>query len=318
MSFWRILLLGFVLGMFFPVLKVRNVELLILYTIVFGCILHAYGKTLSSTPLKDMARWRLPIVSLTNVFRQKTLRKTKAKPGLTQVSKSSSPGRTSGYEPRFLDKVRIPQNSKMFGVPGQGLSSATSMSASRVQAGQIGEINFAKALSVYHNGNLQYNKPRGVLNSVHSFWSVAMPDAQNPARKDAKFDTDIDCIIAGGNTIILIDIKFYKSGNVTYQSNGNSVYAVDNKTGYQVGDAKSMSQNMKMAQERFTALYPKHNIVSYVILMPTNSGTAEIEKIMWPGNIPFVQPEWAIEQISKLSGQHINQQVINNLTKLLK
>lgn len=320
MVFWRVLLLSFIFGIFLPIFKIKSIELLLLMALIFGIILNTYKRTLSDTPLKDLAKWQSPIVLLASRFRRTrtNVRPYQKKQTRTIINKASASGKISGYEPRFLDKIAIPRSPLMRGRPGKGLSSATSMTASRIQAGQIGEENFSKALAIYNNGALDYKSTKGLINSVYSFWSVGMPDSQRAGQKDSKFDTDIDCIIVGGRTIVLVDIKFYKSGDVTYKTDGSTVYAIDNKSGSQVGDSKKMSQNMKMAHERFSNLYPRHNVISYVVLMPTNSGAADIEKIMWPGNIPFVSPDWAIEQISHLAGQSADQKLIKDLTKLLK
>lgn len=206
------------------------------------------------------------------------------------VDRASGKGRMTGFEPYHLDNIAIPSTPFMRGVPGVGLSSAAHMSNYSIKTGQMGETNFAKALSVLNLDNSRdySGNSTGILDHINSFWSIAMPSEMSSHKADKVFNTDIDCVIVSGNNIFLIDTKFYSSGNVTYTSNGNQLYCIDNSTGNMVKQPREMTRNMAMAMDRFAKHYPKMNVQAYVVLMPTNSGSANISNVFWPGNIPAV------------------------------
>lgn len=187
-----------------------------------------------------------------------------------------SPGGSMQYAPRTLETVPDPAIPQMFGVPGKSLATATSLSASNVQAGALGEKNFAKTLAV-----------EGLLPQCVSLWSVRMPGT-NGFMPDPQFSSDIDCILFYGQTVLLLDMKLYTGGDITYHANGNHLYRVDNKTQMTVGKPITMSKNMNIAHERFSNLYPHLSVYPMIVFIPTDKGSATLQGVEWPGGIPAV------------------------------
>lgn len=242
----------------------------------------------------------------------------------TVIDKASRPGRETGFEPRHLDSIPVPTSIHMRGVPGIGLSSAAHMNDYSIKTGQMGETNFAKALAVTNfNGTRDYSgSSAGILEKINSFWSVSMPSENLAHKADPVFDTDIDCVIVSGNNILLIDTKFYTSGDVTYTHSGNQLFCTDNATGSMVKKPRTMTRNMEMALQRFKNHYPKMNVSAYVVMMPTNSGSANISNVFWPGNIPALTVEQMISVVhnaSVSSGTKVHDhRAIANLVSLQK
>lgn len=265
--------------------------------------------TISTFPLISLLRGRNPLVSLgggvRSAARTKVSTTTSTPSNVRVIDKPSRAGTITGYEPRFLDAVNGPVTSRfMRGTPGSGLSSAANMSATSATLGQRGEMNFAKALMITsRNGYIDYTSRTGMLADVHTFWSVAMPSATDRAMKDGKLKTDIDAIIVSGKNMILADMKFYTSGDVTYTSNGNQLYCVDNATGALVGKPRTMSHNMEIALERFRRHYPDMNVSAMVIMVPTENGAATLDNVSWTGGIPTVNLTEALRQVSMLGSE---------------
>lgn len=236
------------------------------------------------------------------------------------IKKASSPGKMTGFEPRQMDQIDIPSTPYMRGVPGVGLDSAAHMSVKNVRTGQMGETNFAKALSVVTVPGMRKNNT--IIENIHSFWSVAMPSENDPSVPDHKYGTDIDSILISGDNIILVDTKFYTSGDVRYVSKGNQLFCIDNQTGKYVGKPRKMTRNMLMALERFKKHYPDMNVSAAVVLMPTNSGTPSHISAQWPGEIPATGIKNMIQgliPVVKDSGLSVkNDRVLTNLSMLRK
>lgn len=315
---WRLLLLTIVLAVLTPYsFKFSPVVLL---SLIGAVVLHLQEKTLADTPLKNIARWRSPFIDSRRKPRRYTEHKTYAPQKYQRtINRATNNGPMTGFEPRFLDTTEIPSTVRMHGNPGSGLNSAHNvMTSSNIKAGQKGEVNFSKAMKISDGTQLQNNLTDGLIHRVETFWSVAMPDENNPRMRDSKYNTDIDCIVVSGNRIILIDTKLYKSGDVTYYNEGNMLYCRDNATGNQVGEPKKMSRNMSMAVERFKKLYPSYDVSAYVVLMPTDSGTANIDRVYFPGHIPMVHPTTILSHISIVADRTASPYIVENLRKLLK
>lgn len=237
------------------------------------------------------------------------------------ISKPSAPGRMTGYEPRVLDTMDIPHTPYMRGVPGVGLDSASHMSNYNIKTGQKGEVNFAKALAKVVLPRVQH-KNNTILENVNSFWSIAMPSEDEPSRPDRTYKTDIDCILVSGENIILVDTKFYASGDVTYTSQGNQLFCIDNATGKHIRQPRKMTRNMSMAMERFKKHYPDMHVSAIVVLMPTDAGSPTKVNAMWPGNIPGTTLTQAIQGIVPVvsdTGLSVkNKRVVTNLSMLRK
>ena len=220
----------------------------------------------------------LQIVKISSSFKQKRVQRTFDYNTLPTIAKASSDGKLTGFEPQKLEKYSLNQFELMFGEPGKGLS-ASNFDNKMIQLGQEGELNFAKSL-----------QKKNLLNRLVTFWSV-----HNLGIDDEKVPADVDCVIVSGNTIWLIDLKLYASGDVVYRSDKDFLYTIDIATGSLVGKPKKMSHNMKFAQEKFSKKF--ENLLRYykletrVVLMPTRKGAGQIDKVYWPGNIPAITLE---------------------------
>ena len=126
---------------------------------------------------------------------------------LPTIAKASNDGKLTGFEPQKLEKYSLNQFELMFGEPGKGLS-ASNFDNKMIQLGQEGELNFAKSL-----------QKKNLLNRLVTFWSV-----HNLGIDDEKVPADVDCVIVSGNTIWLIDLKLYASGDVVYRSDKDFLY----------------------------------------------------------------------------------------------
>lgn len=208
----------------------------------------------------------------------------KGSTGLQTLTQATEHGTMSGYEPGALKGVKIPDLPLLYGIPGAGLSES-GFSEAAVKLGQKGERNFALALV---KANL--------ISHFATFWSIHML-AQDTYGKE---QSDVDCAIVTGNTIWLIDLKYYSSGNVIYRQSGeNELICWDVPTGRQIGPTRKMTRNMKMALERFGKRYSSYSslrIEARVVFVPTASGVGQIENVRWPGDIPAVTlPEFLAE-----------------------
>lgn len=218
------------------------------------------------------------------------------------------PGTLTGYEPNELRKVQAPISFNAYGVAGLGLHDSE-FSSQNVYSGQMGEVNFYKALCI-----------ENLIDSFTSFWSVGMPRADGSGIRDTAFESDVDCVIVQGSSMYLIDLKYYVAGDFTWHSsNGTMLHARDNKTGQDLGKTRKMSRNMAMADARFKTTFPNLDIESYVVLLPTNQGVANIAPgTVWPGNVPLITVN---EMIERLSGNHpefADPAVLGILESLLK
>jgi hypothetical protein len=200
------------------------------------------------------------------------------------IKTATSNGYMTGFEPSALANVPIPSISMMDGVPGAGLSGDTGMDEGAVRLGIMGEENFARALSMTR-----------LISRFQSVWSVPVPHERY--FEIADYDADVDCVIASGTCIYLVDLKNYKSGNVRYYHKGNQLYCEDVATGSQVGEPKTMSRNMHSATAAMRHHFPNAVIKPVVVLMPTDKGEGIIDNVMWPGQIQAMNLSQFISQL---------------------
>lgn len=191
----------------------------------------------------------------------------------SRLTTASRNGRITGFEPKALEARAVPRVPSMIGAPGAGLHGATGMSQTNIQLGVKGEENFARALDA-----------TGQIRRFGTIWSVPVPDQDRFV--PGPYGTDIDCVLATGSAIFLIDLKNYKSGDVRYTAQGDQLYCEDVATGKLIGEAKTMTRNMEMATSAVRKHLPKANIVPIVVFMPTDKGEGVIENVSWPGGIP--------------------------------
>jgi hypothetical protein len=200
------------------------------------------------------------------------------------VGSATTNGFMTGFEPSALANVPIPDAPKMKGVPGASLGGENGMDENAVSIGIVGEQNFARALSVTK-----------LIHRFNSIWSVPVPDAE--FFRPAEYDADIDCVIATGTCIYLVDLKHYKSGNVRYYNIGDELYCEDVATGAQVGETKTMSRNMQNATAALKHHFPKVVFKPVVVLMPTDKGEGIIDNVTWPGQIQAMNLTQFISQL---------------------
>lgn len=188
-----------------------------------------------------------------------------------RVTKASHRGRATGYEPDVLQSRPFPQSPLMHGIPGKSLTRAD-FDLRSVELGVAGEVGFAKALDA-----------AGLLGRFPTFWSLGMPDANGQI--DREFSSDIDAAIWTASGVWLIDLKFYPQGDVEYASYDRRLYCVDRTTGSLVGDPREMSQNMRLAADRFRRLsaFRRTNVTPIVVFMPTPNGLGDVSQVYWPG-----------------------------------
>ena len=207
------------------------------------------------------------------------------------ITTATQNGRMTGYEPRSLETMPVPDYATMIGKPGEGLHTAAGMSQQNIQLGVQGEENFARALASSNQ-----------LRRFTTVWSVPVPD-QN-LFVPGPYETDIDCVLATETAVFLIDLKNYKSGNVVYTHSGNQLFCQDVATGQQVGAAKTMTKNMEMATQAMRTHFPQVNFVPVVVFMPTDKGEGVIDGVTWPGGIPAMNLSDFIEVLNKQNPFH--------------
>lgn len=190
----------------------------------------------------------------------------------TIENRSETVGDDSPYTPYYLKKVSLKPTARVHGSPGAGLSDS-GFEDSNIKAGQQGELNFAKAL-----------QEEELLDSFESYWSVALPD-EDLFQED---ETDIDCVLVGEDAILLIDLKSYKQGNLTYYNDGDQVFAVDNTNGNYIGKPHKTYPQMERGAKAFQSYLKAKNIrkkvIPMVILMPTDRGAGLVD-CYWPGGV---------------------------------
>lgn len=207
---------------------------------------------------------------------------------MNSLSAPSGPGRITGFEPDALAAVTIGEHEQLYGAPGAGLT-GSGFAADAVAKGQLGELNFARAL-----------ERSGLLDRFATFWSVHMPDEEVGASR--RFETDIDAVVVTGRSIWLLDMKNYTQGAATWVIEDGSLRLIDDATGGYIGAPRSMSRNMELAQsrlaEKFHGLGVRQNVRSRVVFMPTDMGMGTIRGVVWPGGIPAVGIEGVLAELS--------------------
>lgn len=317
MFFWRICMLSFAAGSY-------GVAMNLAVAAVFAAMVR-FGskKTIPFFPILRLLGRKSVFVDLVEEEVAAVDGPVAPYDGKKVVSFSSGKGVETGYEPSKLATVSIPNPNRistMRGVPGSGLTGAANMGADNIRTGQMGESNFAKALNITTLGgyNQGYADSNTLINHVNTFWSVAMPSEDNMMKPDAKYDTDIDCIVVSGNEILLVDTKFYKSGDVTYKAYGNTIYCEDNATGNLVGKPHRMTNNMKMAKERFKKHFPNMTVNAIVVLMPTDSGSPKVDGVYWPGNIKAMDITSAINTVTAKARNKGESSALHKIAMLVK
>lgn len=183
-------------------------------------------------------------------------------------------GRMSGYEPQALKGQRVATGGLVHGKPAEGLDSARFSKKSK-RIGKEGEKLFSRALK---KDKLTY--------LVHSFWSVKVPNSKT-FQRSAKNKADIDCVLLFADTLILVDVKYYSSGDGYYKTlnKGKELAFYDKRNNNQIGPPRVMSSNMERATEIFRKRFPEYRIYSFIVFMPTSKGEAELRDVTWPGGI---------------------------------
>ncbi len=225
-----------------------------------------------------------------------------------RIDRPSARGVLTGYEPRQLRDYQAPISVNAKGVAGLGLF-ASGFADTNVYNGQQGEMGFYKVLCM-----------TDLVDRMSSYWSVAMPHKNGTPTPDPVFHTDVDCVIVQGRTMHLIDLKYFTSGDVTWFSeDSESLLCLDNQSGRLVGSPRKMSKNMAMALSRFTTLFPQHRVSAKVVLIPTNSGAAQVHPgTAWPGEVPLMNLTDLLDQLSAAERKVADASTDSMLTQLLK
>lgn len=262
----------------------------------------AFGMTIRIFPIINRLRGKNVFIRLdegdeqTNGFQSGVGKQVQQSPVQSPIPTAGghiSPGGSQQHTPRTLETVPEPMTPNMYGKPGKSLATARGMSAANASAGALGERNFAKILAV-----------EGLINRCVSLWSVKMP-GKIGFSADPVLNTDIDCILFYDNTVLLLDMKLYTGGDITYHSTSAGLMRVDNQTGQTAGAPIKMSQNMQIAHERFTRLYPRQAVYAMVVFIPTDRGSATLNNVVWPGNIPAVNLDEMISYLHDSLPQHL-------------
>lgn len=216
-------------------------------------------------------------------------------------------GTMTGFEPSCLARVPLPKGDFVHGYPGKGLS-ASRFSKAKKKAGRQGERLFARAMA-----------KDGITNRYHTFWSVKIPDRN--FQKTSKTKADVDCIIAVGRTLLLVDVKLYSSGAIVYRNvseyKAGSYLIAD---GNRVGPWRHLSPNMSNANRVFSAEFSDYQVVPLVVFMPTEKGEALLDNLKWPGNVPaltYRQFRHLVARLARESTGSISRRSITALENLL-
>lgn len=309
MAFWR-------MWLFASFLNVVNLLVIATLSFIAAFVMRvSYKHSLEIFPMWKLFTRQNPLIDLRPRKRgTRTVRRTPSRPSPT-IDREFAPGAYTGYEPQRIENLPIPSSRLMHGKPGAGLSNS-GFGSEAIALGQRGEENFAKVLSVaLHNNGFP------IIEATDSFWSVGMPNKYAADKRDLLYDGDIDCIFVSATTIYLLDLKYYKGGNVSYRSFGDQLMCVDLATGRPNGEKKTMSRNMATAQERFSSLFPNMKVESRVVFMPTERGIPQVEGVYWPGGIPAVGLMGILDELDQVRPASTNRHAkdaANKISHLLK
>ncbi|MFF7292039.1 nuclease-related domain-containing protein [Microbacterium sp. NPDC008134] len=142
----------------------------------------------------------------------------------------------------------------------------------RGRVGAAGENYFARGLK------------RAGLTKFEVFYSLNIPDVPGKARMRG----DIDCVIANGAKVVLIDVKRWAGSwlwtipGTDKPLNGFLPYSKDGEWG--------LSKNMITALDRMRLRLPEADISAMVVFVPTKNHDPEsvprsVDFLIWPGMI---------------------------------
>lgn len=304
MLWWRMLIFATVFNT-----DMNSTTTFMLSVAVSALLVFGAGRSVYTFPVLRFFTQRVP--PLYPISTTGTTRRSSA-PTAPRQDKTTNLGVMTGYEPQALSQVVVPQGNsgRVFGSPGSGLANS-SLNAQRAAIGAAGEYQFAQILT-----------ETGLIDHMDTFWSVAMPSTIG-FTPDSTLDTDIDCIVVRGRTVILVDVKKYPGGDGTYYANTNDTLLFsDNTTGELVGKDHRMSKNMTIALDRFTHLMPNHDVSAIVVIVPTERGAAHVSpNTHWNGPVLLQDIVSTVQQLTKLAHTpepFVDPHVRQNLYRLLK
>lgn len=281
---WRLIAMNFLFS------HGQNNRWLILTAFVISAVLvFGLNKHILTFPIVRLLKRTSPIKAADGSDEQPTVR-VQEKPQTNEfvppeVTGDADRGRITGFEPKILASLPVPRNRNMEGIPGEGLDEATHFDENSIQLGKLGEENFAKALQM-----------TGLLERFKTLWSVPVLDFEK--FKAGPYNTDIDCILATKNTVYLIDLKHYMSGNIIWTSSKHDeLVGTDGQTGKLI-EVKEMSRNMEMATKAARRHFNDVKIVPVVVFMPTDKGEAFVQNVYWPGHIRGVNLAQFLAELS--------------------
>jgi hypothetical protein len=167
-----------------------------------------------------------------------------------------------------------------------------------------GQRALAAAMTITnHNGERSLRDKAGftpIIDAVHTYWSVAVPSWSEPDQPDPKLNAHVDCVLVTENTILLIDTKMWRGGNIEYR-NGISNNLVTYKKGTRVetGTPYQMDDNLLKASVAFGSLYPQMTVKTMVIVIPSHAGEATVRST-WSGYIPMKNLSDAMVEIATI------------------
>jgi hypothetical protein len=277
---------------------------IIIVSIIAACIMViGFNKTFVTFPIIRLLRKKKAIIAATGWSehdpvpeRKAFVPKTKtasdanvaaAKPVVVEpIAQATAPGRITGYEPNTLDARTLPKVHAMIGTPGMRTPNPGESTEydKKYWAPVRNRKNFAKALDA-----------SGLIKRFQTVWSVPHPLQSD--FKPAANNKEFDCILMTGNTVYIVDVKSFKSGDVRYYSKGYQLYCEDVPTGALIGEATWTDDHLSRITQTMQQHFPNSVIKPVVVFMPTTKGEGVIDNALWGNEIPIMNLTQFISQL---------------------
>lgn len=176
----------------------------------------------------------------------------------------------------------------------------------RGRVGAQGENYWAQALK------------RAGLTKFKVFYSLNIPDV--PGRPSMQ--GDIDCVIANGNKVVLVDVKRW-AGHFFWTIPGTGK-PMNGLVPYTKNDEWKLSQNMVTALDRMRHSLPGADVSAMVVFVPTKNHDREsvplsVDFLIWPGMIRSYVSGAAFDELYLRLGDEVEEvqpQVMHLLSRL--
>lgn len=157
------------------------------------------------------------------------------------------------------------------------------------RAGDLGEAAFAAGLQAAEVSDL-----------YEVYYSLSIPMTPKHPKQ---MHGDVDVEVANGNTLVLLDVKFWQLGERYWlNSDGNPMKG--NEPLLKGGEHR-LSLNMQLAEERYFELLPGVNVSSMVGFFPPDYGALtpiDVNDLIWPGNIRSYSAAQAYSELYRRLG----------------